>query len=52
MKKTFKKFGKNLVDPDTGIKLNIPNNFKVKNEYKIKNNNISLDNLEKQLNSD
>ena len=52
MKKAFSKFGKDLVDPDTGIKLEIPNNFKVKNEYKTNNSNINLDNLDKHLNSD
>lgn len=33
MKKAFQKFGDDLVDPQTGIKLNIPSSLKVKHKY-------------------
>jgi hypothetical protein len=36
MKKTFEKFGLALVDPETGVKLNIPDTFAATYDYKSK----------------
>jgi len=36
MKKTFKKFGFNLTDPETGVSLNIPETFAATYDYKSK----------------
>ena len=41
MKKAFNKFGFDLKDPDTGIKLNIPSSLNVKHQYGIKSNDSS-----------
>jgi retron-type reverse transcriptase len=40
MKKTFDKFGFDLIDPDTGIFLNIPDNFTGKYNYTAKHHAI------------
>ena len=40
MKKTFEKFGFDLIDPDTGVSLNIPDTFSAKYDYSSKPQDI------------
>ena len=40
MKKTFEKFGFDLIDPDTGVCLNIPNTFSATYDYSSKPHDI------------
>lgn len=50
MRSSFRKFGRYLTDPDTGVYLKIPKNYKVKNQFK-KSSGLTVDKFENIMNS-